>query len=208
MGKILPFLPLVGVLSGCAVPVGNLAALQGEGLQLGTRITAAGPLPSEPEIDPAVPAAGTLYAAWVKPWWYLKGEAGLFPVAVLGTGGSLAAGLHWEDRVAMGAHLVINEGSGYGLDLSMRPVAGWPWVAGVSWTPQQIYPQDSVWTEVPRPAVGTKRDLEWTVGWSPSPSQHPDGILSVEATLRQGSAGWVAGLRLTAAARLFSSDRR
>lgn len=207
MGKILPLLLLAGVLCGCAVPVGNLAALQGEGLQLGTRLTAAGPLPSQPEVDPAVPAAGALYAAWVRPWWYVKAEAGLFPVAALGTGGSLAAGLHWKDRVAVGSHLVINEGSGYGLDLAVRPLEGRPWVVGVSWTPQQIYPVDSAWIEVPRPAVGTRRDLEWTVGWSPAPSQRPDGILSIEASLRQGGAGWVAGLRLTAAARLFSLDR-
>ncbi|MEN9352957.1 MAG: hypothetical protein RL318_282 [Fibrobacterota bacterium] len=202
MRKVLASL-LLALLWGCAVPVGNLAALQGEGLQLGTRLTASGPFPNDPDVDPAVPAAGTLYAAWVQPWWYAKGEAGLFPVAGLGTGGSLACGLHWQDRVALGGHVILNEGAGYGLDVALRPLQASPWVAGFSWTPQQLYPQDSVWTELPRPRVGIKRDMEWSLGWAPAPSEQTDGALSVEMTLRHGGAGWIAGVRLAAATRLF-----
>ena len=207
MGKFLIALALLG-LGGCAVPVGNLAALQGEGAQIGARFTAAGPLPSTSEVDPAVPAAGTVYATWVQPWWYLKGEAGIFPVASIGTGGSLAAGLHWQDRIALGSHLVINEGSDWGLDLAVRPFQAQPWVGGVSWTPQQFYPQDTSWENVPRPRVGHGKDLEWSLGWSPAPANHQDGILSVETTLRHGSSGWIAGVRLTAAARLLVPEGR
>lgn len=197
-------LSALGLLGGCAVPVGNLAALQGEGLQLGTRLTAAGPYPSTPEKDPAVPAAGTLFAAYVQPWWYGKAELGLFPVVGLGTGGSLAAGVHWKDRAALGGHLVVNDGAGYGLDLSVRPLKGQPWVAGFSWTPEQTYPQDSTWVELPRPKVELHREMEWSLGWSPAPRANVDGALSIEGTLRHGGNGWVAGLRLTAATRLFS----
>lgn len=195
-------------LGGCAVPVGNLVALQGEGVQVGARFTASGPLPSSAAVDPALPAAGSVYAALVRPWWYLKTEAGLFPVASLGTGGSVAAGLHWEDRVALGTHMVVNEGSDWGLDLALRPFEEQPWIAGVSWTPQQIYPQDNAWDKVPRPRVGHGKDLEWTLGLAPSPSGHPDGVLAVETTLRHGSTGWIAGVRLTAAARLLVPQRR
>ena len=207
MRKVLVSLAFVP-LCGCAVPVGNLAALQGEGLQLGTRFDAAGPLPREAYADPAVPAAGTLYAALVQPWWYAKAEAGLIPVASLGTGGSVSAGLHWKDRIAVGPHLVINQGIGSGCDLAVRPVEGQPWVAGLSWTPQQLFPTDTNWSQLPRAKVGAAHDLEWSVGWSPAPSDHPDGALSIEAVLRHGTDGWIAGVRVSAAVRLFAPEGR
>lgn len=190
------------LLSGCAVPVGNLVALQGEGIHAGSRLTLGAASPSLLSPSEPPPAFASLEAAWVMPAAYLRAETGILPPGVLFSGGVIGAGLHWKDRIALGGHLALARGSNYGADLTLRPLSASPWIIGSSFTPalegQEIQADGSI------PKITGAHDLELSLGWSPPPDTS-GGCVAIEIGLRQDTrhqelAGWI---RFSGSARLF-----
>ena len=201
MHRLICFIIIFLLISGCAVPVGNLVALQGEGVHAGSRLTfGASPSLLSPSEPP--PAFASLEAAWVMPVTYLRAETAVLPPGMLFSGGVLGAGLHWKDRVAVGGHIVLAHGANYGADLSIRPVDASPWILGSSFTPAQDGQEINVEGSIPK--ISGAHDLEISLGWSPPPDTS-GGSVAIEIGLRQDTrhqdlAGWI---RFSGSARLF-----
>jgi hypothetical protein len=191
------------LLGGCASPVGNLIALQGEGASAGARLVAGVPVPQDAR---AVPAFASVDLAWVGPLAYVRGEAALLPPTPLFAGGSLGGGMHWQDRLALGGHVVMGEGAGWGADLSLRPWDKRPWVLAVSWTPSQRR-VDSLADG--RPRIGLAHDWQASLGWAPV-ADSLGGLMSVElgAQKAQAPGGWSGWLRISGALRFFAPTRK
>jgi len=190
------------LLWGCASPVGNLVALQGEGASAGARLVVGAPVPPDAR---AAPVFTSVDAAWVGPQTYVRGEASLLPPLPLFAGGSLGAGLHWRDRAALGGHVVMADGAGYGLDLSLRPWEKRAWVLGASWTPSQKR-ADSLYA---RPKIGLTRDWQMSLGWAPV-ADSQGGLISVELGAQKAASpgGWSGWLRLSGALQFFTPSRK
>ncbi len=191
------FLAATGLLAGCAAPVGNLIALEGEGVHAGARLTAG--FPVKPEVRSA-PAFAAPEIAWVGRYAYVRGEAPLLPPVPWFAGGSLGCGLHWRDRAALGGHVIMASGAGTGFDLAVRPLGHHPWVTTASWTPAIRRSGD----DYSLPVTGQGHDWQFSLGWTPVPDSEA-GVIAVElGTQRTGSTGdWSAFVRVSGSTRIF-----